>query len=120
MAKYKNDNDEILADLLSARQLIEGPRVGDYVVRPNGEYSRFTHDWPEKLQDGGGVYSQYFFVETGDLSYSGSLDSGFDKADLEQTGETKKGQVWFFKNNHRTAHNGIEYMVDCRVYRVRE
>ena len=36
---------------------------------------------------------------------------------MELTQETKPGKVWFFDKDVRTAHNGVEFMVDMRIYR---
>lgn len=51
------------------------PQVGDFVVRKDGHYKRIAYLWGDEaiqLADGGSFY----LCDTGDASYSGSLDPG--------------------------------------------
>ena len=43
---------------------------------------------------------------------------GITLAKLELTEEVKKGMIWFFSRDHHTAHNGVDFMIDFRVYNV--
>ena len=116
--------DKILADRMAEYNLIPGARVGDWIREPDGRRSRATHDWnqdgemSETIQHGGGEFGQ-FYLGSGYISYSGGLDTGIKKNQLRDTGETKQGKIWFFIDDWYTAHNGIEYMVDFRVYEVK-
>ena len=115
--------DKILADRMAEYDAILGARVGDWIREPDGRMSRATHEWnqngemSEIIQHGGGEHGQYYLGK-GYLSYSGGLDTGIKKNQLKQTDEMKLGKVWFFKDDYHTAGNGIEYVVDFRVYEV--
>ena len=117
------NQNKILADRMAEYNLIPGARVGDWIREPDGRMSRATHDWnqdgemSETIQHGGGEFGQ-FYLGSGYISYSGGLDTGIKKNQLRQTEEMKPGKVWFFKDDYHTAHNGIEFMVDFRVYEV--
>lgn len=111
--------------LIAAREALEGPRVGDFVrVWNSSEHLRFTHDWGEHIQTTcvrngdasrhGGFYS----CKQGGTSYSGSLDSGVQKEDLRDTGETREGAFWMFNEDSASAHNGISFLIPCRVYEI--
>lgn len=113
------DNDTILNTRMNTYNQITGPRVGDWIRESNGRMTRGTHDWGNGsiMQHGGGEFGR-FYLGDGYLSYSGGLDIGIKKADLIRTNEVKPGKVWFFKRDYPMAGNGIDYMVDFRVYEV--
>ena len=113
-------NDMILKNRMNTYNQIPGPRVGDWIREPNGRITRATHDWGDDsiMQHGGGEFGQ-FYLGNGYISYSGGLNTGIKKASLVKTDEMKPGKVWFFRNNYPTAGNGIDYMVDFRVYEVK-
>lgn len=113
------DNDTILKNRMTKYNKVTGPRVGDWIREHSGRMTRATHDWGNGsiMQHGGGEHGR-FYLGDGYLSYSGSLDTGIKKADLMRTDEVKPGSIWFFKRDYHTAHNGIDYMVDFRVYEV--
>ena len=118
------NQDKILEDRMKEYNAIPGARVGDWIREQNGRMTRVTHDWndegqtDETIQHGGGEYGQ-FYLGKGYISYSGGLDAGIKKNQLRDTGETKQGKIWFFIDDWYTTHNGIEYMVDFRVYEVK-
>ena len=115
-------NDMILHSRLTQYDKIPGPRVGDWIREHNGRMTRITHDWTgykdNPSMQSGGEHGR-FYLGAGYISYSGGLDAGTKKGDLIRTNEIKPGAVWFFKDDYHTAHNGIDYMVDFRVYKVR-
>lgn len=106
-------NEEILTERCNAYNEIIGPRVGDYLKLPYGIYTRFTYDWGDKIQTGGG---NGFYLGNGYISYSGSLDSGVKKSDIKQILEIKIGSVWFFNNDVKVAHNGHDTKMMFRVF----
>lgn len=123
-------NQEILEERLSKYNQIQGARVGDFLHTPcpdprARQYTRFTHDWREsrasheKMQTGGTASPSYYLSDSG-LSYSGGLDPGINTADLIETGEFMEGGIWFFNENRWAAHNGVNFMVPFRVFRLRE
>jgi hypothetical protein len=121
-------NRDILAARIAAYDAIDGARVGDYLklwTAPEPcpkhayEYTRFTHDWGDKLQTGGHQWSGGFYLSTGHISYSGGLDPGVWRADLVATNETREGSVWFFNHNEARADNGIVASMPFRVFTLR-
>lgn len=91
------------------------PRVGDFVITPEGKLQRIAYCWPDQLQtcDGGS-----FFLGNGYADMSGGLDPGFKKEAFKITEEKKPGRFWFFHHDYRMAHNGIGVLALCRVYKV--
>lgn len=116
-------NLNILSDRMTEYNKIPGARVGDWIRETSGRMTRATHDWndagedTEIIQHGGSEFGQ-FYLGDGYISYSGGLDTGIKKNQIRDTGEVKKGKVWFFRNDYATAGNGIDYMVDFRVFEV--
>lgn len=119
------ENDQIFQEREQQYNTLGGMRVGDWVKLPNGEYTRITHVWrnengsPFSVQTGGTFYGS-FYLGDGYISYSGGLDPGLDPKDLIPTHEKKKGQIWFFKNDHWKADNGIDYIMLFRVFLLRQ
>lgn len=96
-----------------AWEAVSGPRVGDYVVFPDGSTNRFSHDWGDSMQTSPGGS---WYLGDGYASFSGALDPTISKDLLTDTGATKPGMFWFFSHDYARAHNGIGVSVLCRVY----
>ena len=119
-------NDTILKNRMEKLNEKKGARNGDFLKLPNGKYTRFTHDWGDSLQTGclrianesGNCGS--FYLGSGSMSYSGSLDPAIDRSKLKLTDEIKLGRVWFFNNGEARAHNGIDFDVPLRVFELVE
>lgn len=109
-------NEQIQLWAEAAFNQIEGPRVGDYVIHLSGKVSRFTYDWGDRLQAGGGGRS-FHLDNTGYVTYSGGLTDSIPKSKLELTSEKRPGLFWHFDLGIAGAHRGVEYTLDCRVYR---
>lgn len=112
-------NEEILNERTEAMNKIQGPRVGDYLRLPYDLYTRFTYDWGDSIQTGGGAGS-YHLGSSGYTSYSGGLDSGVKKTDIIQTDETKEGYIWFFDQGISGANRGVDFKISFRVFALRE
>ena len=110
-------NLKILSDRMEEYNKIPGARVGDWIRELDGRMTRATHDWDHNLQIGGSDYGS-FYLGDGYISYSGGLDPGIEKTELRDTGEVKKGKVWFFKDDFWGAGRDINFMVDFRVFEV--
>ena len=112
-------NEDLLTERMELYNNIPGARVGDWIREPTGRMTRATYDWGDDsiMQHGGDMHGQ-FYLGAGYISYSGGLDTGIKKASLKLTNEIKPGKVWFFKRDYAAAHNGIDYMVNFRVYEV--
>jgi hypothetical protein len=112
---------ELATQAVTAREFIQGPRVGDFVVMPDGESRRFTHRWPIDIQtsikgsDGGGGF---FIYGDGSVSFSGSLDRAIPLTQLQQLDESRQGRFWFFHHGWTKAHNAVSFYAPCRVFQV--
>lgn len=126
---HRSDKDlERDFDILTARvkKLNErqGPRIGDFVIFPDGSELRFTYDWSDV---GGGIQTtsptlkdaSFYLSQSGLCDYSGALDSPLPVSTLEEANETRLGLVWFFSNDSPRAHNGVTAKVPFRVYRYK-
>jgi len=120
METSEDVNESILEKRMEMYNEKSGPRVGDWLVKKvKGEdkYYRFSHNYGDSLQisDGGS-----FYLGEGYISFSGSLEPSIPLEKMEDTGEKKLGQVWFFKNDIKQAENGITLETEFRVYRLKE
>lgn len=120
--------DERDKEILDARQkewdAIPGPRVGDFVQMPEGDYRRFAHDWGDGLQTtvkrtADHFHTSFYFGGTY-MEFSGSLDPQIPKDRLQDTGLSMSGAAWFFHHGYIGAHRGVHFMVPCRIFRVME
>lgn len=129
--KYISDRaHEKNLDLIAAREFARNeqkqPLVGDFII-VGGEYLRFTHDWDEsglqttcKRQGDATHHGGFHLSKSGRASYSGSLDPIIPLEKFELTEELRKGEFWMFNEDYATAHNGIGFMADCKVYKLKE
>jgi hypothetical protein len=115
-----DDRDRaLIAERLTALDVWEGPRVGDYVDFPGDIVRRISHIWRvepvEQIQtsDPGGS----FYLGHGFCSFSGSLYRSIPADTLTLTEETREGAVWMFHHNFWMADNGVYFSVPFRVYR---
>lgn len=119
---------EILAKRIAGFNRFKGPRVGDFVIMPDGQYRRFTHnhgkhglqttcgsDNADASRSGGAS----FYLGHFGMDYSGGLDPCVKQENLVLTEEVRDGHAWFFHHDRARAHNGVEFTVPCRVYRFR-
>ena len=116
-------NLDLIAARLIARQNRTRPLVGD-ILRVEGGFLRFTREWDKTFQTtcnprenakSGGFH----LTSDGLASYSGSLAAGVDKSLIVNTGETMPAEFWIFNNDYAAAHNGIYFMLDCKVFELR-
>lgn len=94
-------------------------RVGQWLKLPNGKYTRFTYDWGEQIQTGGGP-GPGFYLGDGYMSYSGGLNPGIEHQYLELTDETLPGGVWFFSRGWAGAACGVNYTIMLPVWKVKD
>ena len=91
------------------------PRVGDYVIMPDGTFERFSYRWPEGLQTSKGGS---FYLGTGYASFSGGLNPSIPNEKIQGTTEKKTGTFWIFHHDYMTAFNSVGVRAECRVYKV--
>ncbi|MEM9524068.1 MAG: hypothetical protein AAF982_08760 [Pseudomonadota bacterium] len=110
-------NAEIAAETETAREAMTGkPRVGDFVIMPDGTLERCCHAWPDGMQT---THGGSFHVSTdGHSSFSGSLNRSRIWEYFKDTGETRRGKFWFFSHGRAGAGRGVDVFLPCRVYRL--
>ena len=110
--------DERDTEILQAREAAynarQGPRVGDFIRRQDGQLARFSHDWGDGLQSSAGGS---FYLGNGYGSFSGSLDPMIPQDRIQPTGELLLGWFWFFHHDFAGAGRGVNCEMLCRVYR---
>ena len=121
------DFDEKDAELLKSRieawNKREGPRVGDFVIFPDGAFRRFTHDWGDDIQTTitRRIDTSFHMFKDGYLSFSGSLDPAIPKARLWlQKDMVREGLIWFFHHDIAGESRGVNAKIPCRVYQYRK
>jgi hypothetical protein len=106
---------EIATKRIEAYDNCDKPRVGDFVIMPDGKYERFSYAWNDGIQT---CHEGSFYLGNGYASMSGSLNPCVPYEKLERTDKKKIGNFWFFHHDYHTSHNGIGVQIVCRVYRV--
>ena len=108
--------DQAIAELrINAWNKDKDPRVGDFVIMPDGKYERFSYNWGDGLQTSPGGS---FYLGTGYASFSGGLNPSVPNEKIQKTDEKKIGIFWFFHHDYMTAANSVGVHAECRVYRV--
>ena len=99
-----------------AREL-DGPRVGDLVLHPDGTNTRFTNKTGRGLQAGGGLNGHFAISDGGSVSYSGGLTGVIPLARIERTPEHAfhKFNMWY--QGVPGASRLVNVQLETRVYR---
>lgn len=117
--KFDERDQKILDERLAAFAEREGPQTGHYVRFADGTMRRISHVWDWEGCDDPSVQTSdcgsWYFGEWY-MSFSGSLYKGIPASTLARTNETKPGRAWFFHHDYRSAHNGVDVMVDLPVW----
>jgi hypothetical protein len=123
--KFDAQDAAILENRERLFNLVDGPRVGDFLKVGDGQFLRFTHDWDDSIQTT--VHAKHpchgdasFYLSDGYASFSGSLDPSIPKDQLHDTGEKQEGSFWFFHHNHACASNGVYFRIKCRIFERHE
>ncbi len=117
-----DDRDQVILDRnMRSLDLIEHPRVGDYVRFVDGIERRISHvhafagdpvsERTYQTSDGGSWY-----LGDGFCSFSGSLYNSVPHSSLMLTGAIKTGRVWFFHHDYPGANLGVDSTPIFRVY----
>lgn len=78
-----------------------------------GPAERVAHDWGDRVQT---APSGSFYLAEGYADFSGALNPSVPTDSLTDTGETREGAFWFFRNGHHRAGNGVDAKAPCSVY----
>jgi hypothetical protein len=110
-------NTEIAAEIEAAREAMTGkPRIGDFVIMPNGTLERCCYASRDGMQT---TYGGSFSIsKSGHSGYSGSLNRSRLLEYFKDTGETRPGKFWFFSHNQPGAGRGVDVFLPCRIYRL--
>jgi hypothetical protein len=91
------------------------PRVGDYIIMPDGSYERAAYVWEDGVQTC--TSGSFAFSQCG-ASMSGSLNPSIPMEKLVNTGEKKAGNFWVFHHDFWMADNAVGFSCACRVFKV--
>lgn len=111
-------NAVILAERMRDYDAIQGPRVGDWLDTPKGQF-RIALCSKDTIQPT--MYTaeeNHGFYLGGAISYSGSLGEPVQLDQLQPTEEKRAALVWFFSENDVRAHNSVYQKADFRVFRL--
>ena len=111
-------NAIILAERMRDYDAIQGPRVGDWLDTPKGQF-RIALCSKDTIQPT--MYTaeenQGFYLG-GAISYSGSLGEPVQLSRMYDSGEKRAALVWFFSENDVRAHNSVYQKADFRIFRL--
>ena len=96
------------------------PRVGDYVIMPDGSYERFSYDWGKGIGIQTCNSGSFHLNSIGSASMSGGLNPIVPYEKIERTNKKKEGTFWIFHHGSSGAHKGVGIKAWCRVYRVKK
>ena len=111
-------NGAILAERMRAYDAIQGPRVGDWLDTPKGQF-RIAHRLTDAVQPT--MYTaeeNHGFYLGGAISYSGSLGEPVQLSRMYDSGEKRAASVWIFSENDVRAHNSVYLKADFRIFRL--
>lgn len=111
-------NAKLASEIFEAWRKRRGMRLGDFIVTKDGVLRRFCNDMGDTIQPTLWEHSGSFAVMLdGRASFSGGLDIPIPKEKIEQTGEMRDGEFWFFSEGSGAKHNAVYFTMPCRVYR---
>lgn len=117
MPTFDETDREILTQRTTKRdRVFPKPRVGDFALMPDGEVKRFSHEWEDGYQVSEG--GSFYLSENGSISFSGELEPTISNGRIYPTSREKMGWFWIFHHDEWEAHNGVNCMAPCRVYKV--
>lgn len=95
------------------------PRVGDYVTLGDGTLHRISTKSSTSFQLSDPRFGASFHWCWWYCSYSGGHQMALHAlSSLEDTGETRDGDVWVFHHDQAGAHRGVTCTIPCRIYRL--
>lgn len=116
MKKLDERDTAIRGERVAAREGIEGPRIGDFILLEDERMVRFSHDhgpdYGMQVSEGGSFY----FGHNGGLSFSGGLEPAIPLAHIQASSKVRDGACWFFSHDLAMKDNGVYTLIPCRVF----
>ncbi|MEB3023339.1 MULTISPECIES: hypothetical protein [Mycolicibacter] len=109
-------------DALSAENGGLNPLCGDIVEFPTGEQLRISYVWPGPDGGPGGIQTSYdgsgrwYWSNSGDMDFSGSLNSSIPAETLSPTGKTAPVTAWIFHHDLKSAHRSVDLTAQVAVW----
>lgn len=102
-------------DVLAGRNGLLNPLCGDVVIFPTGDRLRISYVWTDGRSNSIQTSSagRWYWLEGGDMDFSGALYDGISAASLTETGEYDSVPAWIFNHNRASAHRSVD--VTARV-----
>lgn len=94
------------------------PLVGDFLRFADGTFRRIAYVWCDGVQPTSDVGGASFYLKELGGCFSGGLDTLVPKHKLGLSEHTEMGRFWIFHHNDRKAHNGVDFMIPCKVWNV--
>ena len=111
-------NLELIKNRCEEREKLTTIQCGDYIEYKDGRTERVTHVWEHDVQAGGGS-SSFYMAKNGHASYSGSLNSGLKKSQLQDSGQKSFARFWFFSEDWSGANRAISFYCMVRIWQER-
>ena len=115
---------EHLLKCLKEREAIEGPRVGDFILRKNGALERLCVQSVDSFQSY--ENGSYCLHSSGTVSYSGTCGDVIKRENIKEwyyffddfTGAKGfSGQFWICYNGYLTGNCSVIVNLECRMYK---
>jgi hypothetical protein len=113
---------KILKSREKAFKAIKEPKPGDFIHFADGTLKRIAHVWTdengkaESIQPTAYAGDISFYLGTGYMSYSGSLNPGIPAEKFTRTKKSLPGQCWIFHHDYAGAGRGINVKIMCPVW----
>lgn len=107
---------EILKERAYERNLLPGPRTGDYVMFPCGTLERLNFTLIGTVQTAPRAAAAFYLRGGGGVECAGGLNPRIQVESLKLTEKTLRGEFWFFHHDQVGAHRRVNCETECRVY----
>ena len=105
---------EVAAMEIARERQTGRPRVGDFVIMPDGHVERCCNETKTGMQTA--TAGSFNVMRGGSVSFSGGLNRPRLWEYFRLSKEKKRGQFWFFSHGISGPGRGVECYMPCRVY----
>lgn len=122
LVKFDEFDAGIKSERQKARYGLREIAVGDIVINEEGLRARVAHVWDDSIQTTSfnkeGTGGSFHLYSSGNMSHSGSLESGIDRRLFMDTHTKEKGACWFFHHGESGAHRDVQTEIYVRVWKI--
>lgn len=117
---FDAEDQKILDETYKARRALyaatEYPILGDAIVYPDGSIRRVAHTYKDTLQPTSKGGGSFFVFRSGEMQFSGGLDSPIKIDKLSPSG-CAWVPVWFFHHGIAGPSRGVDCTLEVRRWR---